>query len=83
MARGALLLSVSLYEILKLNPRIYIRNNNAFQQTASLYYLVSCDITISRQLFKSNIAFYNRIMILMCSYLKKICRVRGLRPLKL
>ena len=41
---------------------------------------ISCDIAISTQLFKSKIAFYNRIMIHICSKFQKIYRVGGLRP---
>ena len=35
---------------------------------------MSCELTLSRQLFKSKIAFYNRIIIFLRSYFQKICR---------
>ena len=41
-----------------------------------------CKLPIYRQLFTSKMAFYIRIMILLCSYFQNICRPRRLSPLK-
>ena len=43
-------------------------------------YLISCKLTISRQLFESKIAFYSRILILLCFSFEKIYRARGAEP---
>ena len=41
---------------------------------------MSCELAISRQLFKSDIAFYDRIMTFYAPISKQIYRVEGLRP---